>query len=118
MQSCYNILGLEYIAQAIYLVNKRAPASIGRKMVVVLIVVFRAEQTGLVLSQNDVLKRLLRLHNNGSRVADITLIDYLVRRNYLAKKKEGRSLVISTTVAGRNYVTMLSKTLRDLRSRL
>jgi|HubBroStandDraft_2_1064218.scaffolds.fasta_scaffold409355_1 hypothetical protein len=118
MQEWYNIHVFEYLQHAIYLVNKRSSEGLSRKTVILLIVVFRAEQRGLVMNQEAVLNRLLKTHNNGSRVGDITLIEYLVERGYLAKKKEGRSLIISTTVAGRNYVTMLSKTLRDLRSRL
>jgi hypothetical protein len=108
---------IELIREAIHRVNKRAPAALSYKTVIVLIIVAKIEGRGVSVSQEAILVRLLKTHNNGSEKADIQLIGYLCARGYLTKKKEGRQLVIETTVSGRNYLMMLTKTLRNIRHR-
>jgi predicted transcriptional regulator len=88
---------------------------LSRKTVVLLIAVYRAEKAGLRTHLNAVTARLTKVHNNGSEIGDRTLMEYLVRRGYLSKKKEGRSLILSSTVSGRNYVESIAKSLRELK---
>jgi hypothetical protein len=109
---------VELIREAIHRVNKRASAGLSYKTVIVLIIVLRVEARGAACSQVTILKRLVKTHNNGgTEMADKELIRRLCDKGYLTKKKEGRQLVIETTVSGRNYLMMLTKTLRNIRHR-
>jgi predicted transcriptional regulator len=119
---CMNALSListvELIREAIHRVNKRVTGRLSYKTVIVLIIVLKAERRGAACSQVAILDRLVKTHNNsGSQMADKELIRRLCDKGYLTKKKEGRQLVIETTVAGRNYLDMLTRTLRTIRHR-
>jgi DNA-binding transcriptional ArsR family regulator len=108
---------LELNREAINRANKRVLFPLSYSAVVVLVVVYRAENRSQRILANNVADRMRLTHNHYTDTATFEQLRRLVEKGYLDKKKEGRRAYYSCSVQGRNYVGMIAKTLISLKSK-